>query len=252
MARAKQTARADARRRSRIASRPPEADPALAGEVIEGESTAVDAATDDGRAKASSRGRTDIPRRPGFGSLFGSFNQAYRRPNVREDIAALPSLLIGKGFLAAIAMVVVGFIGIEIWPGYSGSSFAFQFLTFPPALAPIFVAGFFSTRASYLLGLLVGLVDAAVYTVWLIGALPTLGAGTGPTDIGLYVGTAFFWSALTGVVFGAGAAWYRRFLQLTSPRRQAQARGQGKGQTRNQPSRGKAATATANSGRRRY
>jgi len=246
VARAKQTARADVRRRNRIANRPSEADPAVEGEVIDGDG-AADAGQTSGSRSQAARGRTEIPRRPGFRSLFTSFNTAYRRPNVREDLPLLPKLFLSRGFLAAIGMIVAGFIGIEIWPGYSGSAFAFQFLTFPPALAPIFVAGFFAPRASYLLGLVVGLVDAAVYTVWLIGALPAVGAGSDAPNLGLYIGTAFFWSALTGIVFGAGAAWYRRFLQITSPRRQAQGKG-----GRSQPSRGKTATATANSGRRRY
>ena len=250
MARAKQTARAEARRRARIANRPLDAETdAIEGEVIDDDESLGAGSATAGRSQAGARGRTEIRPRPGLRSVFGSFGQAYRRANVREDLAVLPKLLLTRGFLAALGMVLLGFILAEAFPGYSGSSFAFQFLTFPPALAPIFVAGFFAPRASYLLGLLVGLFDALVYAVWLVTVLPTLGAATAPTDVGLYVVTALFWSAVTGIVFGAGAAWYRRFLQLTSPK--GQARGQQRG-GRNQPARGKSTPATANSGRRRY
>ena len=251
MARAKQTARAEARRRARIANRPMDVETeAIEGEVIDDERVGAGSAT-AGRSEAGASGRTEIPRRPGLRSVFGSFGQAYRRANVREDLVLLPKLLLARGFLAALGMVLLGFILAEAFPGYSGSSFAFQFLTFPPALAPIFVAGFFAPRASYLLGLLVGIFDALVYAVWLVTVLPTLGAATAPSDVGLYVLTALFWSAVTGIVFGAGAAWYRRFLQLTSPKGKAQARGQQRG-GRSQPARGKSTPATANSGRRRY
>jgi hypothetical protein len=250
VARAKQTARADARRRTRQATRAAEID--LEREDLDDvdgadEADAASAGTAASRATATQGGRREIPRRPAFGSLFSSFGTAYRRPNVREDLRYMPSLLVSRGFLAAIALVLTGAILLAIFPGYSGSTFAFQFLTFPPALAPIFVAGFFAPRGSYLLGLAVVLFDAIVYSVWLIAALPSLGAGANPSDVGFYVLTALFWSAVTGIVFGAGAAWYRRFLQATRPRRQAQA---GKGLWgRNQGGR-RAATAT--SGRRRY
>jgi hypothetical protein len=229
VARAKQTARADARRRTRQSSRAAET-PDLDREDLEN----ADGADGPGRPStgAATRAVTSadrgLPRRPLFGSLFSSFGTAYRRPNVREDLRYLPSLLASRGFLAAIALILIGAIAFAIFPGYSGSTFAFQFLTFPPALAPIFVAGFFAPRASYLLGLAVGLVDAVVYSVWLIAALPGLGAAAKPGEVGLYMLTAVFWSAVTGIVFGAGAAWYRRFLQATSPRRQAQG---GKGQS---------------------
>jgi hypothetical protein len=248
VARAKQTARAEARRRTRQTTRAAE----LADletddfDAAEDEDEPADAATTRRTAAVVSSGPREIPRRPGFGSVFSSFGTAYRRPNVREDLRALPSLLTTRGFLAGIALILIGALLFLLFPGYSGSTFIFQFLTFPPALAPIFVAGFFAPRASYLLGLVVGLFDAVVYSIWLVAALPALGAAATPNELGLYVVTALFWSAVTGIVFGAGAAWYRRFLQTTNPRRQAQAKGQS---NRNQGGR---RTAAATSGRRRY
>jgi hypothetical protein len=246
LARAKQTARSEARRRARLANRPLETDVEAVGAETDDETTGPSSASRTGTGAARPVGQ-----RPGFGSFFSSFGTAYRRANIREDLRLLPGLLLSRGFLAAIAMVLIGGIAFAIWPGYSGSTIIFQFFTYPPALAPIFIAGYFAPRASYLLGLLVGLFDAAVYSVWLVAALPTFGTAADPSQLGVYVVTYVFWSGVTGVVFAAGAAWYRRFLQSTSPRRQAQARGQARGQSRAQPARGKATAAAASSGRRR-
>jgi len=248
LARAKQTARSEARRRARLANRPLETDADAGGADAGDQATAPGT---DSRAGAGGPARQGASRPGVFSAVFGSFGTAYRRPDVREDLRLLPRLLLSRGFLAAIAMVLIGGVVFVIWPGYSGSTIIFQFFTYPPALAPIFIAGYFAPRASYLLGLLVGLFDAAIYSLWLVAQLPTFGTASDPSQLGLYVVTYIFWSGITGIVFAAGAAWYRRFLQSTSPRRQAQARGQAKGPSRAQPSRGKATAAAAASGRRR-
>jgi len=209
VARAKQTARADARRRHRLATRPIEME---AAEPSDDEPAAVSTAA---RSRSSAAaGRPSIG-----GGVFGSFRAAYRQPNIREDLAALPRLLLGRSFLAALGLIAVGFGAYELYPGYSGSSFLFQFLTYPPAIAPIFLAGFFAPRASYLLGLIVGVADAAAYSLFLVSVAPTLGTPV-LNDLPTYILASLFWSAITGIFFASGAAWYRRFLQLTTPRRQ--------------------------------
>jgi hypothetical protein len=229
VARAKQTARADARRRARLANRVVETEPDFDADE--------EAPTRTPKASDVPSGR---PGRPGLRGFTSAFRASYRPPNVRADIAALPPLLLGRSFLAAIGLVLVGAIGFALYPGYSGSTFLFQFLTFPPAMAPIFLAGFFAPRASYILGFIVGVFDALVYAALLLTVAPSLGLAPDQSLLAGYVLTSLFWSAVTGVLFAAGAAWYRRFLQLTSPRRQAAAR--------NQPSRGRQ---QANAARRR-
>lgn len=256
MARAKQTARAEARRRTRQTTRAAELAELENGDV-DGSEDAEEAAagTPAARRTAAASGVSTaggssaarvIPRRPGFGSLFSSFGTAYRAPNLREDLRAFPPLLLSRGFLAAVALTVAGAVGEILFPGYSGSNFLFQFVTYPPALAPIFIAGFFAPRASYLLGLAVGIVDVLVLLVWAIALAPALGAAANPQSILGDLLPALATNAVTGVVFGAGAAWYRRFLQTTNPRRQGQAKGQS---NRNQGGR---RTAAATSGRRRF
>jgi len=253
VARAKQTARAEARRRTRQTSRAAELaeleSPDSDGSEDADEGAASTPATRRGAATISSRGSggsREVARRPGIGSLFSSFGTAYRPPNVREDLRAFPLLLLSRGFLAAVALTILGAIGEILFPGYSGSNFLFQFLTYPPALAPIFVAGFFAPRASYLLGLAVGIVDVLVLLVWAIALAPALGAAANPQAILGDLLPALLTNAVTGIVFGAGAAWYRRFLQTTNPRRPGQAKGQ------SNRSQGSRRTAAATSGRRRY
>jgi hypothetical protein len=210
------------------------------------EAAAATPSTRRGVLSSGSSGSRDVARRPGFGSLFSSFGSAYRAPNVREDLRLFPPLLLSRGFLAAVALTVSGAVGEILFPGYSGSNFLFQFVTYPPALAPIFVAGFFAPRASYLLGLAVGVVDVLVLLVWAIALAPALGSAANPQSILGDLLPALGTNAVTGIVFGAGAAWYRRFLQTSNPRRQAQ----GKGQSNR--SQGGRRTAAATSGRRRY
>jgi hypothetical protein len=218
VARAKQTARAEARRRNRLAARP------IDTEGLE----PTDEIDEAPSAAASTRGRPAGPQsRPTVSSgVLGSFRAAYRRPDIRSDLAALPRLLLFPWFLVALILTVVGAVAYQLYPGYSGAIFLLQFLTYPPAIAPIFVAGFFAPRASYLLGLFVALFDGIVYWVFL-ATLPPGSTATGSTvvnDIGTYLFAAVSWG-VTGIFFASGAAWYRRFLQLTSPRRPATGRG---------------------------
>ena len=134
MARAKRTDRAEARRRYRQ-SHPDDVD----GEELV-----------DEEPKPARPARPTAPtERP---SITAAFGDAYRRANFREDIAALPSLLPTRAFVAAIALVIVGTIAIAAAPKNVIAGLAFQALVIPPAMAPIFIVGFFARRASYLRG----------------------------------------------------------------------------------------------------
>jgi hypothetical protein len=104
----------------------------------------------------------------------------------------------------------------------------FQFLSLPPGgpTLPVLLIGFMATRASYMLGFLIGLLDLALIGV-LVVLVPSL-AGNGALT------TVLLQAAVTGlptsVLFAAAAAWYRRFLLLSSPRRAQAAKGGGRSQ----------------------
>ena len=207
MARAKRTDRADARRRYRQVHD----DPNLTADDTELEDAGV---SPEPQARRSSA----VPGRPlGFRASMGA---AFHRPDIRADIAALPVLLRTRAFLIPLALVVVGVVGIVAVPTSPVSGLFFQLLVLPPAMAPIFIAGFFAKRASYLLGLIIAVVDVIGYIVFIYAALPTL--STTPVDAARQqelVLSAMAVGPLSGIFFAAGAAWYRRFLSFSSAQR---------------------------------
>ena len=202
MARAKQTNRAEARRRYRQTVGSPESED---GAASTGE---LDAPPPAAARKASAAPNS----RP---SLLASFRLAYHRPQYAEDLRLLPRLLRGQWFLIAAGLTLAGFVAEVLFPNYDGSNLAFTMLTVPPAMVPIFLVGFTAPRASYLLGLVLGIFDLVLYLVfiaWIYAPAP---------DTALPIGSLLFNGLVTGlpaaVLFAAAAAFYRRFLALTSP-----------------------------------
>lgn len=214
MARAKQTSRSEARRRYRQATQP--ADPAI--DAVE-EAPAASAAAGPASAKPAAPAG---PQRPGF---MAAFRGAYHPAHPREDLRALPSLLRHWSFLAGMGLVLFGAIVAYAVPGYTGSAFAWELLVLPgSALAPQLVAGFFARRASYLLGFLIGLFQGIVFAVFLTQFAPRLGTELPAGSLGNLLTLSFVTGPVSGALFAAAAAWYRRFLALSSPRRAQQGR----------------------------
>lgn len=217
MARAKQTNRSEARRRYRQATQPGDIDLELADDVVDDPANARPAA----RPAPAKPAPTGV-QRPGF---MAAFRGAYHPARPREDLRYLPSLLTHWSFLAAAALVVIGAIAAYMFPNYTGSAFAWELLVLPgSALAPQLVAGFFAKRASYILGFLIGLLQGVVFTVFITQLAPTLGTAFPPDRMGNLLTLSFITGPVSGALFSAAAAWYRRFLALSSPRRAQQGR----------------------------
>ena len=100
------------------------------------------------------------------------------------------------------------------------SQFMFAYFIQTPAIGGVFLAGFLAPRASWLLGVLVGLTSALCYAV-IILAFPTSVASTVPTTSQATdaIIAALILSPTMGAFFAAAAAWYRRFLALSNPNR---------------------------------
>ncbi len=221
MARAKQTARAEARRRARLANRPIE--PADELELEDG--------TDDTDAGPASDRPARRAARPASGGgvlqrLTGSFRGAYRPPNVREDLRQWRSIIFSPAFGGGVALILAGGLAYLLFPGYSGATLAFQYFVAPPPVGSIFIAGFFAVRGSYLMGILLGFVDVAV--LWSLTA-----QGLVPFAFVPYAVLLIPLNAL----FAGGVAFYRRFLASTSSRRPATQRGGAKGKSPAKPAR---------------
>ena len=226
VARAKRTQRAEARRRNRAAA----PDPAL--EVDEGAPSPATA----GRAPQPSAKAPATPQRMGFSAAFRA---AIRPLNVREDVAALPWIATHTHALwVPLAITLASTIAIIATNGGDISLFMFAYFIQTPAIGGVFIAGFLAPRASWLLGAIVGLFSAICYSL-LVLVYPTTISAAAPTpsqgqEIAL---SAFILSPVIGAFFAAGAAWYRRFLRLSSPNRarpaqKSNAKKMGDGRTR--------------------
>jgi hypothetical protein len=229
VARAKRTARAEARRRYRAATE-------LAFDTED--DTTESAAAPRSVRQPTTGNPADSSKRIG---IFEALRVSIHPVRLREDLALLPKLVIDKAlwipFLAiaatALAVVVVGRSNIVV-------HFATTYFLEMPAIGGVFLAGFLALRASWLLGILVGLGSAIAYTVLLYVAPSSLyppdmyktlpEAGT----VQALAVQSFAISPVMGAFFAAAAAWYRRFLRLSNPNRnrQAAAPRRGDGRTR--------------------
>lgn len=212
MARAKHTVRAEARRRYRQASSQPGDEDGA--ELDGGAPQAAAVAT-----KPASQGRPNqAPSgRPGF---FAAFRGAYHPAHLREDIPHFGKLLRSRAFLGALALTIAGAIGAFAFWDYSGGRFAYELLLLPgSALAPQLVAGFFAPRASYFLGLVIGVFQGVVDVIFVSQLSAKIGTPlTGDQTVTLVM-RSLLTGPFSGMLFASAAAWYRRFLSLSSPKR---------------------------------
>ena len=164
MPRAKRTNRAEARRRYR----------ASIGEPIEEE--AFDEAEPQAAARSSApKAAGDTQERP---SLAYAFRSAFRPPNLREDLRALPSLIVDRSvwlpsLLTLAAGIAFAFTGGGNWL----IALIATYFVAPPALGSVFLGGFLAPRASYLVGLIIGFVSAVVASAVILTSSASLVTG---------------------------------------------------------------------------
>jgi hypothetical protein len=201
VARAKRTDRADARRRYRQMP------------IEELDDTSVDTPP-----PSASRRAPSAPSAPqGRPSITSALRRAYHPPQIREDLAALPWLLRTPAFYVPAILVVAGTVATSAFPANQIAGLVFQAMVVPPAMAPIFIAGFFARRASYLLGLLIAVIDVAAYAAFIYLVAPAMAVTPiDPAQQQSYVFSAITVGPVSGIFFAAAAAWYRRFLALSN------------------------------------
>jgi len=201
VARAKRTSdRADARRRFRQTQ--------LSSEGLESDVSPTPAAAP-----------TTAPGRPVRPSITAAFREAFHRANVREDLPYLPSLLRHWSFWGPLGLMIVSAVLAIVAPNQPVVVFAAQSFVYPPALIVLFICGFFAKRASYLLGAILGVVNVIVYSALLAYGVRTGQALLSDRELFILIGNVALLSIPSGALFAALAAWYRRFLALTSPNR---------------------------------
>jgi hypothetical protein len=218
LARAKRTDRTEARRRTRSEQA------ALAG----GEPVAE---AGDGSPASGRPGSPAAPtvQRP---SITAAFRGSFRPLDFRGDLRALPKLLVHWSFFGPAALTVASTIGfITIANGNGGTlpgdsigaiaTLAFQMFVFPlPAPAgSAFIAGFGAPRASWLTGLIVGVIAAACFAVVASVAPQTISIDGSPETTRAFALQGFLVAPVGSALFAAAAAWYKRFLNLANPNR---------------------------------
>ena len=127
-------------------------------------------------------------------------------------------------------MIVGGAVVASVFWNYTGGQLAWQIMVSPGSGfgLPQLVAGFFAPRASYLLGFFVSLIQGIVATIFVLTLSSRLGQPFPSEQVPGLLLQAFVAGPVSGTLFAAAAAWYRRFLALSGPKRTA-------ANTRNQP-----------------
>ncbi len=210
MARAKRTARAEARRRYRAVT-----DPSL--EVDAGSGEPLLSARVARQPSPSARDE-NIQGRVG---MLDALRLSIHPVRFREDLTAFPSLATDKALLLPILATIVSTIAVIATTGKDPfTPFLFTYFVQTPALGGVFLAGFLAPRASWLLGAIVGAVAAVGYVAILV-VVPNSLSSTTPdaATVQSVALSAFFLSPVMGAFFAALAAWYRRFLRLMNPNR---------------------------------
>ena len=204
MARAKNTSRAEARKRTRDEQRA-----FLAAEGEDLEDSFDDTATDE-----------PAPR-----------PRLFQMPNIAEDIRALPEMFRTKRSLwIPFGLVLLGFLLALVIYGMPAEVQGWillylQFFFVPQGLFVYFIAGFLAPRASYLVGLLTGLASGVLYAIAILATEPVgIDAATQAGIQGDALRSVIY-GPILGAFAGGFAAWYRNFLrnmQANSNQRRAQ------------------------------
>lgn len=233
MARAKRTDRTNARRRYRAEQAAltvdPDADP-----TADATAGAKPAGASKGAAPASAG-----PARP---SIMTALRSAFRPVDLRGDLRALPRILTHWGMLVSLAIVVVSTAVFIVSTDALGASldlslsnplegklgdtvsslsfYAVSLFVVPPPAAGAFLVGFTAPRASWLAGLIYGLVAAACYSaILLTPAGNVLMAQMRVRDPSAVIANAWIVAPIGAAFFAAASAWYKRFLNLANPNR---------------------------------
>ena len=146
----------------------------------------------------------------------------FTMPDIRGDLRALPSIFRQQRLLLLPpGLIVAGFVLAMIQPQLTDPTATFwasraaEILFVPYGLLPFFLAGFIAPRAAYLVGLLIGALNAVLLLVYIF-THPVAGTDVTGQAAGLAL-VAF----LSGGIFAGFAAWYRRFLRGTQERSRA-------------------------------
>jgi hypothetical protein len=252
LARAKRTARAEARRRYRAEHPQDEGGLDDADDLAEID----DAPAPRGRSASSrSDSASGGGRRARVGGLR-AFREAYQPADIRGDLRTLPELLLSRAVTIPLLLVVISAVilvlavqmspATSVLPGASASPAAsaaaspaasgvttdgsasvsgsplgivasilallFLGIPSPPAIGGIYLAAILAKRSSYLAGGIAGLFGS----LGALGAVIAISPDQAAASISVF-GQILLTSVVFGIVIGAGLGYYRRLLRLMNP-----------------------------------
>lgn len=227
MARAKRTERAEARRRYRAATTVVEGN----GDEFEAPSISPAALPREARAPRGSQVEAaQPPARPGF---MGALRSAAGPVDIRGDLRALPSVLIRSKAGWVPALIILATMVAMMIPALAANQFvslAGNVILQPPPMIIAFLAGMLAPRGAWLLGgimaTLAGIAWSVVVTATTNALITPLGF---PYDVGTdqkvaYAVNVLMTAPIFGIAVGAFSGFYRRFLNMSAPQRQASRR----------------------------
>ena len=198
-ARAKDTSRADARRRHKEETRTTDVEPNTLSETVEPEGAAT------------------------------SMRPRFALPDILADVRALPQVF-RKPLVWLPFGLLVGAFALELarqggaLPEGQVSDIATLYiqLTLPPtALFVFFIGGFVAPRASYLVGALLGILDALLITILVTISPAAELEEAGITEVASELVPLWGIAIAVGVLAAGFAAWYRKFLRSSQERSKA-------------------------------
>jgi len=225
VARAKRTERADARRRYRVVTTgEPDLDAAI--EAAEVPAAALPREKRDRRPSGSAPGAPPPPR-AGF---LGSLRAAAGPVDILGDLRAFPSVVLRSKAALIPGLVIVVTTAAMLIPALAANQLvvlAGNVILQPPPMIIAFLAGMLAPRAAWLLGGLAGLAAGAAYVLVVTASTDVLMTPLGftyvvSTDQKLaYALNVLTTAPIFGIAVGAFAGFYRRFLNMSAPQRQA-------------------------------
>jgi hypothetical protein len=222
MARAKRTDRAEARRRYRAA---------LAAQRAGAGEAPAPTAPEPSAPRSSRQERPPTVPTPAGGrvGLVAAVRLAAAPADIRADLAYLPTLVRSTKAIWLPSLLLAGIAAAFLLPDARANTIVvlvFQTFLVPPPMAGPFLAGLLTPRAAWLAGGIVALVGALLYAGVLVAVPETRPAVERQPELAVY---AILGAPSFGILVGAFAGFYRRFLRLTSPN---QGRRQGRGSRR--------------------
>jgi hypothetical protein len=234
VARAKRTERAEARRRNRsLVGVPQDLDLELDEALDEEEPSPAPARNYRARrAESGTAARRDAspPPRPGF---VAGLRRAAAPADIRADLRALPTIALHSKALWVPLAAIGGVTALFFIPGISRNPLVALLgnlaLQPPPMILP-FLGGMLAPRGAWLVGGIVALANAIAYGLLFGVFTNSVQTGLGFTytmtsdqKVGIIL-NAVVTSVPFGLLVGAFAGFYRRFLAMSTPPRPAPAK----------------------------